>query len=81
MEEIIKYGIYVEGLVVLTRHFRMVLVLLTTIYQISTPFKSLDKVETVTQGAFREHEMTHHSLTRLQLVKKLPIPEARICPT
>lgn len=45
MEERNKYGRYVEGLVVLARHFRMVLVLLTKIHKILTPFNSLDKGE------------------------------------
>jgi len=38
-----RYGRDVEGVVVLARHFRMVLVLLTKIHQILTPFKSLDR--------------------------------------
>lgn len=61
----IKYCRYVEGLVVLARHFRMVLVLLTKIHQISTPFKHLDKGETpATTGACGDCELIHHVLTK-----------------
>lgn len=45
MEERSKYSKYVEGLVILARHLRMVLVHLTKMLQILTPFKFLDKGE------------------------------------
>lgn len=64
MEERSKYSKYVEGLVILTRHLRMVLVLLTKMLQILTPSKFLDKGEILTPEAFGEHEMILHVLTQ-----------------
>lgn len=47
MEEKSESGRYVEGLVILARYLRMVLVLLTKMHRILTPLKSLDKGETL----------------------------------
>lgn len=64
MEERNKYSRYVEVLVILARHLRVVLVLLTKMHQILTPCKSLGKGETLTQKVFGEHELIHRVLTQ-----------------
>lgn len=45
MDKRSKYSKYVEGLVILARHLRMVLVHLTKMLYILTPFEFLDKGE------------------------------------